>query len=93
MKTGIASFIVGITGLIMITYFNMQANLNYQAAGESENLITLYTISPSTSTALFAFGIVGVVLGALSFQRYKSKIGLLGMGISILCLILLYGPF
>lgn len=77
----------------MITYFNMQTNLNYQAAGEPENLITLYTMSPSTRAALFAFGIVGVVLGSLSYHRSKSKVGLLGMGISILCLVLLYDPF
>ncbi|MHC2991786.1 hypothetical protein OB13_09385 [Pontibacter sp. HJ8] len=93
MKTGIASFIVGMAGLIVITYFNFQANLSYQAAEESENMINLYSMSQSTRATLFVFETVGVVLGVLSFQRYKSKVGLLGMGISTLCLILLYNLF
>ncbi len=77
----------------MLTYAYFQTMQEYSEAGELQNLIIFYSMSYSTRLTLFILEVVGAALGFLSYRRWKAKVGLLGMGICILNLILLYYPF
>ncbi|GAB3204411.1 hypothetical protein ABID22_003325 [Pontibacter aydingkolensis] len=90
MKAGIFSVLIGITGLIVITYFIYQANVAYQ---QPEELATLYTLSTTTIAIFFILEAAGVALGILSYKRGNKKIGLFGMSLCSLNLILLYAQF
>ncbi|WP_018476426.1 hypothetical protein [Pontibacter roseus] len=91
-KIGIVSALIGITGLILVTYYTYQFNLNQQELGELQDTVTPYFMG-ATSRMVLAIGeTAGAVLGFVSYRRYRQKIGLFGMGICILTLIFLY-PF
>lgn len=92
MKIGIASVVIGIIGLVLITYFKDLANLRYQELDELGG-VTFPVMSTTTTVTLFIGEVVGAVLGFMSYRRGKNKIGLLGMGICTLNLIFLYYPF
>ncbi|OKL41174.1 hypothetical protein [Pontibacter flavimaris] len=93
MKAGIASLLIGLAGLAILTYVYFQTMQGYSEAGELQQQATFYTMSDSTRLTLFILEVVGAALGFLSFRKWKVKIGLLGMGLCMLNLILLYYPF
>lgn len=94
MKAGIASLLIGIIGLVTVTYFYYQTMQEYDGVMELQTIATRYMMSYTTRLALFILEVVGAVLGFLSYRKWKVKVGLLGMGVCTLSLILiLYYPF
>jgi hypothetical protein len=91
MKMGIASVLIGVVGLIVITYFYIQTEEHYEDLGELQHIVTPYTMSFPMRTALFTLEALGIVFGYSAFRRRHAKLGLLGMGLCALGLILLYG--
>ena len=93
MKIGIISVVIGMIGLVLITYFTYQANILYEELGELQNSVTIYPMGSTTRAILFFAETVGAILGFLAYKRKKIKAGLLGMGLCALCLIFLFYPF
>ena len=91
MKMGIASVLIGVVGLIVITYFYYQTEEYHEDLGELQHIVTLYTMSFPMRIALFTLEALGIVLGYLAFRSRYAKLGLLGIGLCALGLILLYG--
>jgi hypothetical protein len=91
MKMGIASMLIGVVGLIVITYFYYQTEEYQEDLGELQHTVTLYTMDFYMRVALFTLEALGIVLGYLAFRGRHAKLGLLGLGLCALCLILLYG--
>ncbi|PVY40529.1 hypothetical protein [Pontibacter virosus] len=91
MKTGVASILIGVIGLIAITYFYYQAEESQLEVGDAQYTVTGYTLSLPAVMSLFAVGALGIVLGFFAYRRGYVKLGLLGIGLCALCLILLYG--
>ncbi|GGG10000.1 hypothetical protein [Pontibacter amylolyticus] len=91
MKMGFASVIIGLIGLIVITYFYLQAEEIQVDTGEALHMASVYTMSLPLRVALFTVEALGVLLGYLAYRGRHMKPGLLGIGLCTLCLILLYG--
>lgn len=91
MKMGIASVLIGVVGLIVITYFYLQAEETLEVLGEVQHETSVYTMSPSLRVILFTLEALGVLLGYLAYRGQNVKLGLLGIGLCALCLIMVYG--
>lgn len=91
MKKGIASVLIGVVGLILITYFYYQTEESYEEIGDLQHIVTLYTMPYPMRIFLFTLEALGVILGYFAFRSRHVKLGLLGIGLCALCLILLYG--
>ncbi|EJF09040.1 hypothetical protein [Pontibacter sp. BAB1700] len=88
MKTGIVSVLIGVIGLIVITYYQAEESL---VLGDVQHTVASYPMSLSVVMSLFAVEALGIVLGYFAFRRRYVKLGLSGIGLCALCLILLYG--
>lgn len=91
MKQGIASVLLGVAGLVVITYFYYQTEESYEDLNGVQHIVTLYTMPFALRILLFTAEALGVILGYFAFRGRYVKLGLLGMGLCTLCLILLYG--
>ncbi len=77
-------------GLAIVTYFY------YQTAhfGQLQDVATAPALNYTTRLILFILEAAGAVAGFLSYKKWRTKVGLLGMGLCTLSLILLlYYPF
>lgn len=88
---GFASVLIGLVGLIVITYFYLQAEESQVDTGEMLHMTSVYTMSLPLRVVLFTVEALGVLLGYLAYRSRHIKLGLLGIGLCTLCLILLYG--
>lgn len=89
MKAGIVSLVIGILGLLVITYFYTQSLQEYQEIDEG----TSYVMSSSVRIALLIVESAGAILGFLSYKKWRVRTGLLGLGLCTLNLILVFYPF
>ena len=83
--------IIGMAGLIVITFFYLQAEESQEELGQIQHLPFVYTMSLPLRVILFTLEALGVVLGYLAYRGRFVKLGLLGIGLCTFCLILLYG--
>ena len=88
---GFASVLIGLVGLIVITYYYLQAEESLEVLGEVQQETLVYTMSLPLRVMLFTLEALGVLLGYLAYRGRHIKLGLLGIGLCTLCLILLYG--
>jgi putative Mn2+ efflux pump MntP len=88
---GIASVLIGVVGLIVITYFFYQAEESHEEVGEMQHIVTHYTMPLAIRVSLFSLEAMGIILGYFAFRNGHVKLGLLGLGLCALCLIMLYG--
>lgn len=86
----IISLLIGLVGLAILTYLYLQTAPEQEAPGELQSIGLSYTMSDNTRMMLFILETVGAVIGFLAYKYRKIKIGLLGMGLCMLNLILLY---
>lgn len=91
MRQGIASVLIGVVGLVVITYFYYQTEESYEEIGRVQHILTLYTMPYPMRVFLFTLEALGVILGYFAFRSRHVKLGLLGIVLCTLCLILLYG--
>jgi hypothetical protein len=91
MRRGIASAVIGVVGLLVITYSFYQTEKSYVDPGETQHLVALYAMSWPARLFLFIVEAAGVLLGYFAYRSGRTKLGLLGMGLCALCLIVLYG--
>lgn len=82
---------IGLAGLIVITYFYLQAGESPVVLGEMQQESFVYTMGLPLRVFLFTLETLGVLLGYLAYRNRSLKLGLLGIGLCALCLILLYG--
>ncbi len=83
--------VIGVVGLLIITYAYYQTEKSYVALGEAQHLVSHYAMGSLTRMLLFIAAAIGIVLGYLAYRNGKVKLGLLGIGLCTLCLVLLYG--
>ena len=88
---GFASVLIGLVGLMVITYYYLQAEESLEVLGEVQQETLVYTMSLPLRVMLFTLEAIGVLLGYIAYRGRHVKLGLLGIGLCTLCLILLYG--
>lgn len=91
MKMGFASVMIGMAGLIVITYFYLLAEETLEVLSEVQQETFSYPMSLPLRIFLFTLETLGVLLGYLAYRNRSLKLGLSGIGLCALCLILLYG--
>lgn len=82
--------LIGVTGLIVITYFYTQTERSYAEQGD-QHMISLYAMSLPMRMFLFTIEALGIILGYFAYKSSRVKLGLLGIGLCTLCLVMLYG--
>lgn len=83
--------LIGVTGLIVITYFYTQTERSYAEQGDIQHTISLYAMSLPMRMFLFTIEALGIILGYFAYKGSRAKLGLLGIGLCTLCLVMLYG--
>lgn len=91
MKMGFASVLIGLTGLVVITYFYSQLEESFVDLGDVQHAVSSYPMSQPMLISLFTLEALGILLGYFAYRRRHVKLGLSGIGLCALCLILLYG--
>ncbi|SFH28118.1 hypothetical protein [Pontibacter chinhatensis] len=86
----IISLLIGLVGLAILTYLYLQTPPEQEAPGGLQSIGLSYAMSDNTRMILFILETVGAVSGFLAYKYRKIKTGLLGMGLCMLNLILLY---
>lgn len=82
---------IGLAGLVVITYFYSQLEESYVNLSDVQHTVSSYPMSQPMLISLFTLEALGILLGYLAFRHRHIKLGLLGIGLCALCLILLYG--
>lgn len=81
---GLISIFIGITGSILIFYFNYKVYLKYEELNGMAQLVTLFIYGQTNKYMLILLQVVGLTSGVISIRYKNTKSGYIGFTICLI---------
>lgn len=95
---GITSLILGVLGFVQSTWLNIFIYLHTKAAMSSQQVSggdiapSLVVIGASAKIPVLLLGLISIVLGIIAISNNYRALGSIGIGLSILAIIMVFIP-